>query len=67
MALKVEIRRFADGRLMMVLIFKEGSNFWIHGDGTCSYVPKKSELELIKESLEAVDSYNSQKEFKVLF
>lgn len=58
MTLKVEIRQFADGRLMLVLVFTEGSNFWIHEDGTCSYVPKKSELELIKQSLEAVDSYN---------
>jgi hypothetical protein len=58
MALRVEIREFADGRLMLVLVFTEGSNFWIHEDGTCSYVPKKSELELVKQSLEAVDSYN---------
>ena len=58
MGLKIEIRRLSDRRLLVVVHFVEDSNFWIHSNGTVSYVPKKSEIELMKESLDAIDSHN---------
>lgn len=42
----------------MIVRFIQGSNFWIHEDGSCSYVPRKSEIELIKNSLDAIDAFN---------
>lgn len=58
MAAKVELRRFADGRLMLVVFFTESSNLWKHDNNTFSWVPSKQELELINGGLEAIDSYN---------
>ena len=55
------VRKFSDNRLMLLVFFTEGSNFWIHPDRTCSYVPKKDEIELIRESLDALDTYNALK------
>jgi len=48
----------------MVVHFVEDSNFWINSNGSVSYVPRKTEVELIKESLQAVDNYNIEKMFK---
>ena len=62
MTVEVVVRKFRDNRLMLVVVFREGSNFWIYHNGSCSYVPRKSEIELIKESLEAVDTHNKLKQ-----
>ena len=61
MSSKVELDKFIDGDLKLVVNFAKGSNFWMRNDGTCSWVPKKSEVELIKEGLYAVDTYNVRK------
>lgn len=58
MGLKIEIRRLPDRRLLVVVHFVEDSNFWIHSNRTVSYVPKRSEIELMKESLDAIDNHN---------
>ena len=64
MPAKVEVRMSSDGRLLMVVHFVEDSNFWINSNGSVSYVPRKIEVELIRESLQAVDNYNVEKLFK---
>jgi hypothetical protein len=64
MPAKVEVRMSSDGRLLMVVHFVEDSNFWINSNGSISYVPRKTEVELIKETLQAVDNYNIEKMFK---
>lgn len=64
MALKVEVRKSSDGRLLMVVHFVEDSNFWINSNGSVSYVPRKSEIELMKESLEAIDNHNIENMLK---
>jgi len=64
MTLMVEVRKSSDGRLLMVVHFGEDSNLWIHSNGTVSYVPKKSEVELLKDGLEAIDNHNIEKMLK---
>jgi hypothetical protein len=61
MTLKVEVRKSSNGRLLMVVHFVEDSNFWFHSNGTVSYVPRKPEIELMKESLDAIDTFNMLK------
>jgi hypothetical protein len=61
MAVKVEVRRSSDGRLLMVVHLCEDSNLWFHSNGTASYVPKWSEVELMKDSLQAIDNHNIEK------
>ena len=53
---RVEIKRFADGKLMVLVHFEKGSNVWVDGEAT--WVPKKSEVSLIAETLEAIDTHN---------
>ena len=59
--IKVEIDRFSDGRLKLIVYFTPSSNFWVLENGTYSYVPTKEEIQLIKESLDAIDTYNLEK------
>jgi NTP pyrophosphatase (non-canonical NTP hydrolase) len=53
---RVEVQRFAHGRLKVLVRFEKSSNFWC--DREITWVPKKSEVSLIAETLEAVDEYN---------
>ena len=54
--MKVEVRRFKDGRMMVTVVFEQTSNFWI--DSEISWVPTFEEVELITKSLRAIDGYN---------
>jgi hypothetical protein len=56
--LGIRVERFGDGRLKLVVYFGEHSNFWRHSDDEFSWVPSKSEVNLIRDCLEAVDSFN---------
>jgi hypothetical protein len=54
----IRVERFGDGRLKLVVYFGNHSNFWKHSDDEFSWVPSKSEVKLIKDSLEALDTFN---------
>ena len=57
--MRTEVDKFPDGRLKLMGRFrKEDSSFWIHDDGTYTWVMKKEEIETIRKALEAIDSYN---------
>lgn len=61
MTVKVEVSRFSDGRLKLLVCFTKDKNVWIHEDESFSYVPTKSEIDLIKDALDAIDNYNIDK------
>ena len=58
LAMEVEIHRFKDGRLQLLIRFEKDSNFRI---GDLTWVPRKDEVSLITESLLALDEYNTLK------
>jgi hypothetical protein len=60
-SIKIEVDTFGDGRLKHVVRFTKSSNFWEHDDGTYTWVPTKEEVEHLRESLEAIDAYNTAK------
>lgn len=53
--MKVEIHRFRDGRLQLLIRFEKDSNFRTRD---LTWVPRKEEVKLINESLQALDEYN---------
>lgn len=62
---KFEIKLTPDGRrLLLVVWLSEGSNFWVHENGTYSYVPTEKEIETLRMTYEAIDAYNKEQLFK---
>jgi hypothetical protein len=51
-------------RLILVLWLTEGTNFWVHDNGTYSYVPTEMEIDTLRMTYEAIDSYNKEQIFK---
>ena len=54
--MKVEVRRFEDGRMMVTVVFEQTSNFWV--DSEISWVPTIEEVNLISDTLVAIDKAN---------
>ena len=57
--MKVEVRRFKDGRMMVTVVFEQTSNFWI--DSEVSWVPTFEEVNLISDTLNAIDKANPER------
>lgn len=58
---RIEVKNFADGRLMVMMRFFSGTNFWINDRGEATWVPTFEEintLTTLKDTLFAVDNYN---------
>ena len=62
--MKIEIGRFSDKRLMLLVRFLKDTNFRLYEDGSCTWVPTKKELEDLRETLEAIDVHNVIKKEK---
>jgi hypothetical protein len=62
--LKIEISRFSDKRLMLLVRFFKGSNFRESDNESSTWVPKKEELQDLTEAMEAIDFYNIVKKEK---
>jgi hypothetical protein len=56
-SMKIEVGRFKDGRLMVKVVFEPDSNF---RKETLSWVPTFDEVELITETLNSIDTYNTK-------
>jgi hypothetical protein len=56
--MEIRVKRFGDGRLKLVVYFGENRNFWRCSEDRFSWVPSKLDVNLIKDSLEALDSFN---------
>lgn len=56
-----EFSKFADGRLMVRVLFFAHSNFWIHDTEQASWVPTLEEVNLLKEVLDIVNECNEIK------
>jgi len=64
MASKSEIKLSPDRRnLLLALWLTEGSDFWLHSNGTCSCVPTERETETLKMAYEAIDNFNKEQMF----
>lgn len=59
--MRVEVGRFKDKRYKLLIRFFREINFREHSDGSFTWVPKKSEIEQIRENLEMIDAYNEAK------
>jgi hypothetical protein len=58
---KFEVKLSSDGRrLLLVLWLSEGSNFWVHSDGKCSFVPTERDIMTLKLAYEAIDKFNQE-------
>jgi hypothetical protein len=57
----VEIARFVDGRLMVLIRFYAHSNFRIHDLESASWVPTLEELAHIKEVVDLTNEHNEIK------
>lgn len=55
--MKIEIGRFPDKRLKLLVHFTKSANFW----EDLTWVPTTQEIEDLKEIFDAVDSYNNAK------
>ena len=55
--MRVEVGRFKDGGLMVKVVFEPDSNF---RKETLSWVPTFDEIELITETLNSIDTYNTK-------
>ena len=53
--MKVEIERFPNGNLKVLVRFEPNSNFWKE---TLTWVPTIREIELIVETLSAINGIN---------
>jgi len=65
--IRFEVKLVTNGnlkRLLLVQWFAEGTNFWVHDNGTYSYVPTEQEIETSKMAYEAVDRFNKEQMFK---
>jgi hypothetical protein len=65
--IRFEVKLVTNGnlkRLLLVQRFAEGTNFWVHDNGTYSYVPTEMEIETLKMTYEAIDNYNREQIFK---
>ena len=59
--MKVEVERFIDGRLKVLVRFEEDTNFRTK---TLTWVPRKDEIKKIDESLKAIDGYNVLRNYR---
>lgn len=59
--MKVEIARFSDGRLKVLIRFNAYSNFWIQDLETASWVPTLEEVAHIKEVIDLTNEHNEIK------
>ena len=59
--MKVEVERFYDGDLKVVIRFEPNSNFW---KDTLTWVPSLKEIELILNTLLGIDVVNRWKKCK---
>jgi len=57
--MKVEVGRFSDGRLCIIVHFEEKTNFW-RKESECTWVPTLEEIERIALSLYSVDGTNRE-------
>ena len=58
---RVEVAKFKDGRLKVLLRCKEGKNFWNEGNGEYTWCPELDTPTILVETLEAIDEYNNRK------
>jgi hypothetical protein len=61
MTIKVEVHRFFNGDLKLLVKAREGSNIWIIDEREIDWTPKISEVKLIKDALTAIDEFNVYK------
>lgn len=62
---RFEVKLASDGqRLLLVVWLTGGTNFWVHDNGTYSYVPTEREIETMRTAYEAIDSYNREQMVK---
>ena len=59
--MKVEVERFYDGKLKVLVRFESKSNFWKE---TLTWVPTFKEMELILNSVLGIDAINRWKKCK---
>lgn len=59
--MKVEIGRFYDGDLKVLVRFESNSNFWKE---TLTWVPTVKEIELILNTLLGIDVFNKWKRYR---
>lgn len=59
--MKVEISRFYDGDLKVLVRFESNSNFWKE---TLTWVPTVKEIELILNTLLGIDVFNKWKRYR---
>lgn len=58
-----EVKRFANGELMLVTRLKKSRNVRIDNEEV-SWVPSYDEMELQQEAVKAIDDYNMKKRSK---
>lgn len=61
---RFEIKLTFDGRLLIIQRFSEGSNFWVHPDGTYTYCPTEQDIVTLRIAYEAINNYNKEQVFK---
>lgn len=57
----VQLSKFPDGRLKLVIQFCRDSNFWILDSTRASWVPTLEEVEFLKETLDMTNEHNEIK------
>ena len=58
---RFEVKLTPDGtRLLLVTWHVKGRNFWVHDDGTFSWVPTENDIKTIHKAYEAIDGYNQR-------
>jgi hypothetical protein len=56
---RFEVRLTSDGnRLLLITWIVEGKNFWVHDNGTYSWVPTEKDIKTMNKLYEAIDNYN---------
>jgi hypothetical protein len=58
---KIELSKFADGRLMLKVRFRRESNFRFEDNNEATWVPTFEEVNLLRETLDATNDYNEKK------
>jgi hypothetical protein len=65
---RFEVKLTPDGlRLLLVAWHVKGRNFWVHDNGTFSWVPTENDIKTLYKVYEAINSYNQEEMFKKNF
>jgi hypothetical protein len=63
--IRFEVKLALDGtRLLLVVWHAEGTNFWVHENGTFSWVPTENDIKTVYKLYDVIDRYNQEVLFK---